>query len=30
MAKTVFGFGTSHSSQLSLEPADWAEQAETR
>ena len=28
MAKTVFGFGTSHSSQLSLEPADWAEQAE--
>jgi hypothetical protein len=28
MASIVFGFGTSHSSQLSLAPADWAEQAE--
>ena len=28
MAKIVFGFGTSHSSQLSLSPADWPEQAE--
>jgi len=28
MAEIVFGFGTSHSSQLSLSPADWPEQAE--
>lgn len=28
MASIVFGIGTSHSSQLSIEPADWAEQAE--
>lgn len=28
MARIVFGFGTSHSSQLSLPPEDWAEQAE--
>jgi hypothetical protein len=28
MAEIVFGFGTSHSSQLSLLPADWPEQAE--
>jgi hypothetical protein len=28
MARIVFGIGTSHSSQLSLAPADWAEQAE--
>lgn len=28
MATIVFGFGTSHSSQLSLSPEDWAEQAE--
>jgi hypothetical protein len=28
MAEIVFGVGTSHSSQLSIEPADWAEQAE--
>lgn len=28
MAQIVFGFGTSHSSQLSLSPADWPEQAE--
>jgi 3-O-methylgallate 3,4-dioxygenase len=28
MAEIVFGFGTSHSSQLSLSPEDWPEQAE--
>lgn len=28
MAKVVLGLGTSHSSQLSLSPGDWAEQAE--
>ncbi|MGD9960794.1 hypothetical protein [Nocardioides sp.] len=28
MAEIVFGFGTSHSSQLSLPSADWPEQAE--
>jgi 3-O-methylgallate 3,4-dioxygenase len=28
MADIVFGFGTSHSTQLSLAPTDWAEQAE--
>lgn len=28
MAEIVLGLGTSHSSQLSLEPGDWAEQAE--
>jgi 3-O-methylgallate 3,4-dioxygenase len=28
MAHIVFGVGTSHSSQLSIEPAEWAEQAE--
>ena len=28
MADIVFGFGTSHSSQLSLSTVDWPEQAE--
>jgi hypothetical protein len=28
MAEIAFGIGTSHSSQLSLEPKDWPEQAE--
>jgi 3-O-methylgallate 3,4-dioxygenase len=28
MARIAFGIGTSHSSQLSLKPEDWAEQAE--
>jgi len=28
MARIVFGIGTSHSSQLSIAPADWPEQAE--